>query len=66
MSFTLTGHSPVIYTTGAYLCPMKTIDVQGKECWVWAVSEFDDASFMDGEMVNPCEIADNMDGLITE
>ena len=30
----------IIYTTGAFLKPMKVTDSEGKEIWVWYVSEF--------------------------
>lgn len=53
------GENPEIYTTGAYLRPLKITDGQGEELWVWYVSNFDGDSFNDGEVFNPKENARN-------
>ncbi|CAG0947801.1 hypothetical protein ANRL1_04569 [Anaerolineae bacterium] len=37
-----------IYTTGAYIAPMQLLN--GK--WVWVVSEFEDDTFRDGDLLN--------------
>jgi len=50
-------NEPIIYTTGAFLKPMKVTDSEGKEIWVWYVSEFNEDSFKDGEIYNPKEFA---------
>lgn len=47
--------APVLYTTGAYIQPLKVIDRQGGEKWFWVVSEFDGDTFLDGEIFNPAE-----------
>lgn len=38
-------NSPTIFTTGAFLKPVKVADSEGKEIWVWYVSGFIDDSF---------------------
>lgn len=58
--------SLTIFTTGALLNPMKVTDSNGKEIWVWHVSEFIDDSFLDGEIYNPQETAISRDKLIQE
>lgn len=59
-------NSPTIFTTGAFLKPMKVTDSEGKEIWVWYVSEFIDDSFLDGAIYNPKETANAKEMLITE
>jgi len=54
----------VIFTTGAHLLPMKVNNEDGKEYWIWTVSEFIDDSFKDGEVCNPKEIAESLDELL--
>jgi hypothetical protein len=49
---------PRIYTSGAYLIPMRIM--KGKdERYVWVVSEFDDDSFHEGELCSPRVYADH-------
>jgi len=55
-----------IFTTGAYLQPMKVKDVNGNDFWIWTVSEFVDDSFKDGEVYNPKEKAESLEILFTE
>ena len=57
---------PVIFTTGAHLLPMNVKNEDGKEYWIWAVSEFVDESFKNGEVFNPKETAENLEILLTE
>jgi hypothetical protein len=59
-------NEPQIFTTGAFLKPMKIIDSEGKEFWVWYISEFIESSFKDGEEYNPKENATSFDELVTE
>lgn len=59
-------NEPQIFTTGAFLKPMKVIDSEGKEIWTWYVSEFTDSSFKDGEEYNPKENAVSFEELVTE
>lgn len=49
-----------IYTTGAYLEPVQTRDKK----WRWVVVEFEGDSYMDGELVNPTEMADHKSEMI--
>ena len=56
-------NNPTIFTTGAFLKPMKVTDSDGKEIWVWYVSEFTENSFLNGEIYNPQEIANSNDEL---
>lgn len=57
-------NEPQIYTTGAFLKPMKVTDSSGKEIWVWYVSEFVESSFKNGEEYNPTENAETFEELI--
>ncbi len=59
-------NEPVIYTTGAFLKPMKVTGSSGKEIWVWHVSEFNEDSFKDGETYNPKEFANSKEELLDE
>lgn len=45
---------------------MKVTDSNGKEIWVWFVSEFIDDSFLSGEIYNPQETANKKEDLIAE
>ncbi|HRP01437.1 MAG TPA: hypothetical protein PLE30_02205 [Candidatus Kapabacteria bacterium] len=47
----------LIHTVGAFLKPVKVIDSENKEYWLWCVSEFTDDSFLNGEVYNPKEFA---------
>ncbi|GMO42555.1 MAG: hypothetical protein Ta2F_18440 [Termitinemataceae bacterium] len=55
---------PKIFTTGAFLSPLKTENADGNEKWVWTVSEFIDDSFLNGEVYNPLVASDSNDELI--
>ena len=59
-------NSPNIFTTGAFLKPIKVTDGEGKEIWAWYVSEFTDDSFLDGEIYNPQETANLKEELTNE
>ncbi|MDR0793722.1 MAG: hypothetical protein LBE82_10470 [Chitinophagaceae bacterium] len=59
-------NNPQIFTTGAFLQPMKVTDSEGKEIWVWAVEKFEDSSFYDGEEYNPKEVAESLDELLID
>ncbi|MDR3326607.1 MAG: hypothetical protein LBT04_00470 [Prevotellaceae bacterium] len=54
----------IIHTTGALLRPQKVTDMSGNVIWVWAVSEFTDDSYKDGEVYNPPETANNYEELV--
>ncbi|VBB45090.1 hypothetical protein TRIP_D300067 [uncultured Paludibacter sp.] len=56
--------SSIIYTTGAFLEPIKIPDKEGNDVWRWVVSEFIDDSFKDGEIFNPLETAQSREILI--
>lgn len=55
-----------VFTTGAFIKPIKIVDSEGKEKWIWYVSEFVDDTFKDGEVYNPLENADTLKNLVTE
>lgn len=46
---------PIIYTTGAFLCPRKFFTRDGEETWCWVVEEFTDDSYYAGNVFNPPE-----------
>ena len=53
-----------IYTTGAFLAPVKVIDNAGNTVWLWAVSRFEDDSYMDGVLCDPVERAETAEQLL--
>ncbi len=57
-------HAPTLYTTGAYICPMKITKEDGDQLWVWIVKEFDGDTFKDGDVHNPIEYSDTQEGLL--
>ena len=57
---------PVLFTTGAYIQPLKVTDDAGNEKWFWVVSEFADDTFMDGEVLNPVESGTTKQELLVE
>ncbi len=57
---------PIIYTTGAFLKPMKVTDSEGKEIWLWFVSEFNEDTFNDGELYNPNEFGTTKQELLVD
>jgi len=46
---------PVLFTTGAYIQPLKVVDTRGNEKWFWVIKEFIDDTFLDGQVLNPSE-----------
>ncbi len=59
----ISEHEPRIYATGVYLVPMKVIDGE-KERYVWVVDEFNDDSYLNGELCSPIEYTDNLKDLL--
>ena len=57
---------PIIYTTGAYLKPIKIFDTEGKEIWVWQVIEYSEPSFKNGIEVSTKEFSNNLEELVLE
>ncbi|MCX8473733.1 MAG: hypothetical protein ORN85_08795, partial [Sediminibacterium sp.] len=53
-----------IYTTSAFLKPMKTFNGERKYQWLWVVSEFTDDSFFEGKTYNTKEFANSKEDLI--
>ncbi|MBS1572290.1 MAG: hypothetical protein JST62_07860 [Bacteroidetes bacterium] len=66
MSKLIFEENPTIFTTGAFLKPMKVTDSEGKEIWVWYVSEFIDDSFLNGEVYNTKETSNDLETLVEE
>ncbi|MBM4165983.1 MAG: hypothetical protein FJ218_03570 [Ignavibacteria bacterium] len=68
MQTTSSKHIPInkadyIFTTGAFLIPMK-INIDGEYYWRWIVSEFVDDSFLYERMVNPIECTDKIETML--
>ena len=62
-NFFFSEAQPRIYTTGAYLVPMKVM--KGKEeRYIWVVHEFDDDCYSDGELCSPRIYADSLKNLM--
>jgi len=59
-------HNKKIFTTGAFLQPIKVQDENGREYWIWTVLEFVDDSYIDGEVYNPKETAESVDDLLID
>ncbi|OGU11655.1 MAG: hypothetical protein A2X61_07195 [Ignavibacteria bacterium GWB2_35_12] len=59
----ITDSHPQIYTTGAYLVPLK-VNVNKNEKYVGVVSRFNDDSYNDGEVCSPHIISDSVNNLI--
>jgi hypothetical protein len=59
-------HGLQIFTTGAFLKPMKLQDDNGRITWIWYVSEFIDDSYKDGSVYNPNETSTSKEGLLSK
>lgn len=64
-NFFFTENEPKIYTTGAYLVPMK-IKMHEKERFVWVAWEFNDNSYFNDELCSPNIYSDKLETLIAE
>ena len=62
-SFYPKENSNCIYTTGAFLTPLKVTDDEGNPQWLWAVTSFDDSTYLDGECCHPVESAETVEKL---
>ena len=65
MKADVSNYESTIFTTGAFLKPIK-IKNKIKEIWVWCVSEFIDDSYKDGKIFNPIEYSNNKESLLKE
>jgi hypothetical protein len=54
-----------IYTTGAFLAPVNVIDCDGDAVWMWAVTQFEDDSYLDGKICDPIEKAETPEKLLS-
>ena len=64
MSSEILNENPIIFTTGAFLKPLKTITTEGNEIWVWCVTEFVDDSYLNGNCFNPEEFGNSIKALL--
>lgn len=64
MIFRVDKTNPTIFTTGAFLRPMKVKDTDGNDIYVWYVCEFVDDTFNNGVIYNPHEVAGNLETLV--
>ena len=53
-----------IYTTGAFLEPIRVKDTDGHWQWRWTVSEFNDETFQHGKPCNPQVSAETEENLL--
>ena len=53
-----------IYTTGAFIAPVKVTDENGNDVWMWAVSQFEDDTYSDGKLCNPVVTANTSEELL--
>lgn len=56
----------IIYATGAFLKLMNVTNSEGKEIWLWYVTEFNEDTFKDGEEYNPKEFGRTKAGLLLD
>ena len=63
-SFYPKENSNCIYTTGAFLTPLKVTDDEGNPQWLWVVTSFDDSTYLDGESCSPVVNAETCDELL--
>ena len=66
MIYSVETHNKKIFTTGAFLQPMKVKDVKGNDFWIWAVDRFEDASYYDGNEYNPLPVAGSLEELLID
>ena len=66
MKSLILDNEPIIYTTGAFLKPLKVTDSEGKVIWLWYVSEFMEDSFRNGQIYNPQESANSKLELLSQ
>ena len=62
-NFFFTESKPKIYTTGAYLIPMKIMK-GNVERYCWVVWEFDDDCYIDGRFCTPFIYSDRLSNLM--
>lgn len=55
-----------IFTTVAFLKPIKIQNEKGKYYWTWVVSEFIDDSFQNGNIYNPNEYSYSLENLLED
>lgn len=60
-----TENKPRIYTTGAYLVPMK-IRIKEEYRYVWVVDEFYDSTFDENEDISPVVYAQDIPSLLNK
>ena len=53
-----------IFTTGAFLQPIRIKDEDDKYFWAWIVESFEDDSYDGEEVFNPPEIASSIEQLL--
>lgn len=59
----VTDFEPEVYTSGAYLIPLKVI-INGLEKYVWVVNEFNGDTILNGENCSVNIIVDKKENLI--
>ena len=59
-------HRKKIFTTGAFLKPMKVKDANGNDFWIWAVDEFVGSSYSDGNEYTPLTVAGSVEELLVD
>lgn len=59
----LTKREPRIYTTGAFLVPMR-VRIGDKERFLWVVENFNDDTYWNGRTCNPMLYANELQDLL--
>lgn len=54
-----------IFATGVFLKPVKC-EINGISQWRWIAVGFEDDSFLDGEIIDPTEYAENINSLVVD
>jgi hypothetical protein len=60
----MTMKTSMIFTTGAFLYPLRTKDETGVEIWRWAVASFEDDTYSGGKICSPVENAETCENLL--
>lgn len=61
---TVTDNSPVIYSTGVYLRPLKVL-IDNKPHFVWVAHSFNDDSFFEGREISPNVIGNSINDMFS-
>ncbi|HRP92572.1 MAG: hypothetical protein IT276_01755 [Ignavibacteriaceae bacterium] len=53
----------ILFTIGAFIKPMKVV-INNIEQWRWIVTSLEDQTFLNGNEIEVCDYADNLEDLV--